>query len=55
MRRRSSGPKAPKEAKGDKLEFDGVKTFRRMAAADAALANSLAGTLDKYNNNTLCP
>jgi hypothetical protein len=37
-----------------KYNFDGNTYSPKLTAADATLANSLATTLDKYNNNTLC-
>jgi hypothetical protein len=41
-----------------KYHFNGTGSYtsgaNKMTAADAALANSLASTLDKYNNNLLC-
>ncbi|WP_417357004.1 hypothetical protein [Gallaecimonas pentaromativorans] len=39
------------------ISFDGSKVYFKggKGKGDAALANSLAGTLDAYNNNNLCP
>ena len=37
-----------------KYSFDGDGYHPKLTKADATLANSLANTLDKYNNNTLC-
>jgi hypothetical protein len=37
-----------------KYSFDGNGYSPKLTSADATLANNLANTLDKYNNNTLC-
>jgi hypothetical protein len=37
------------------IDFDGTGTFLKSPSANRTLANSLAATLDSYNNNTLCP
>jgi hypothetical protein len=37
----------------DQVDFDGVGTTQ-MTSAQKTQANLLAGTLDRYNNNTLC-
>jgi len=37
-----------------KYHFDGNGYSPKLTSADASLANQLATTLDKYNNNTLC-
>ena len=38
-----------------KYGFNGNGSYNAaMTAADRSLANSLANTLDRYNNNTLC-
>jgi hypothetical protein len=41
-----------------KYAFNGTASYTsgasKMTAADQTLANSLAGQLDKWNNNTLC-
>ena len=39
----------------DNINFTGTGNYKNMSAANKALANSLAATLDSYNNNTLCP
>jgi hypothetical protein len=37
-----------------KYSFNGTGTYTKVTAADATQANSLAATLDQYNNNKLC-
>jgi hypothetical protein len=40
----------------DAINFTGTGSYKStMTATQIALANSLAATLDSYNNNTLCP
>ena len=39
----------------DAINFTGTGSYKNMSSANATLANSLAATLDSYNNNTLCP
>lgn len=39
----------------DEINFDGSGAYLKSGNAKYALAVSLAGTLDKYNNNQLCP
>jgi hypothetical protein len=39
----------------DNIGFVGYGSYKNMSAANAALANSLATTLDQYNNGKLCP
>ena len=37
------------------INFNGTSSFKNMTAVQQSTANSLAATLDSYNNNTLCP
>jgi hypothetical protein len=39
----------------DGIGFIGTGTYLKSPSANRTLANSLAATLDSYNNNTLCP
>jgi len=39
----------------DAINFTGTGTYKNMSAAQKTLANSLATTLDQYNNGNLCP
>lgn len=36
------------------IDFNGTGSYKTMSAANQALANQLANTLDRYNNNLLC-
>jgi hypothetical protein len=37
----------------DAINFDGIR-HEKMTSAQISQANTLATTLDRYNNNTLC-
>jgi hypothetical protein len=39
----------------DDINFTGTGNYKNMSAAQKTLANSLATTLDQYNNGNLCP